>query len=102
MVKQLDTDINRVLRRIDLYKLSEKPRKAVAELKQSLIDARRYAQGYEYSETREEQLDNAKAAKKWLAGARAQILKASEFDIFGPIDVAHLTAQIDQLKADLK
>lgn len=80
----------------------EKGRKAINELKQNLIDAKIYTQDYELSEMRQEQLDNAKRAKKYLSLARRQILRASEFNVFGAVDVAHLTAQIDQAKADLK
>ena len=74
----------------------------MVELRQYLTDARVYAKDYELSEVREEQLDNAKKSKKWLEQARQQILRASESNVFGPIDVAHLSAQIDQAKADLK
>jgi hypothetical protein len=102
LVKQIDGQVNRILRQTDLAEVDEPGRKAVIELRQNLTDARVYAQDYELSEVREEQLDNAKKAKKWLEKARQQILRASEFDVFGPIDVAHLSAQIDQTKADLK
>jgi hypothetical protein len=57
---------------------------------------------YELSETREEQAKNAKFAKKWLNQAQKNILSASEFNIFDAIDVAHLSAQIDQVKDGLK
>jgi hypothetical protein len=102
LVKQVDGQVSRILRQADLDKAEEKGRKAVAELRQNLADAKVYAQDYELSEMREEQMDNAKKAKKWLEKARQQILRASEFNVFGPIDVAHLSAQIDQAKADLK
>jgi activator of HSP90 ATPase len=102
LVKQVDTQINMILRKTDWDEVGEKARKAVTELRQNLADAKVYAQDYELSEMRDEQLDNAKQAKKWLDQARQQILRASEFDVFGPIDVAHLTAQIEQIKADLK
>jgi hypothetical protein len=71
-------------------------------LQQDLTDARIYANDYELSETRDEQLDNAKKSKKWLEQARRNILAASEFNIFGAIDVAHLTAQVEQVKDMLK
>jgi hypothetical protein len=102
LVKEIDTQVNMILRRIDWDEVSEKGRKAALELRQNLTDARIYAQDYELSEMREEQESNAKKAKKWLAKAHQCILRASEFNVFGPIDVAHLTAQIDQAKADLK
>jgi ribosomal protein L9 len=94
--------VNMILRKTDWDEVGEKARKAVAELRQNLADAKVYAQDYELSEMRDEQLDNAKKAKEWLEQARQQILRASEFNVFGPIDVAHLTAQIEQVKADLK
>jgi activator of HSP90 ATPase len=102
LVKQIDLQVNMILRKTDWDEVGEKARKAVAELRQNLADAKIYAQDYELSEMRDEQLDNANKAKKWLEQARQQILRASEFDVFGPIDVAHLTAQIEQVKADLK
>lgn len=101
-VKEIDGQVNRILRQVKPDEYNEKSRKAIVELKQNLTDARIYAHDYELSETREEQVDNAKQAKKWLEQARTYILKASEHNIFDAIDVAHLSAQIDQLKADLK
>jgi hypothetical protein len=74
----------------------------LAKLQQNLVDSRIYARDYELSESREEQVDNAKKAKKWLEQAQKNILTASEFNIFGAIDVAHLSAQIDQIISELK
>jgi hypothetical protein len=102
LVKQIDTQVNMILRKTDWSEVSEKGRKAVAELRQDLIDAKTYTADYELSEMREEQLDNSKKASKWLEKARQAILRASEFNVFGPVDTAHLTAQIEQVKADLK
>lgn len=101
-VKEIDGQVSRLLRRVDWRKLSDKGQKAADELKQNLTDARIYAQDYELSEMREEQIDNAKKAKKYLDKSRQDILRVSEFNVFGPVDVAHLTAQIDQLKAELR
>ena len=87
---------------VDRLEIGERGRSALVKLSQSLDGARIYSQDYEVSEMRDEQLDNAKKAKRYLEQARQAILRASEFNIFGAIDVAHLTAQIDQAKADLK
>jgi hypothetical protein len=102
MVKQLDTQVTMILRGIELYKLEEKAAKAIASLRQVLEDARIYARDYELSEMREEQMNNAKKAKKFLEQARQHVLKASEFNVFGPIDVAHMSAQIDLIIDELK
>jgi hypothetical protein len=101
-VKQLDSQISNILRKVYLRKLSSKERDVLSMLQQNLVDSRIYIRDYELSETREEQLDNSKEAKKWLEQARKNILAASEFNIFGAIDVAHLSAQIDQIISDLK
>lgn len=100
--KRLEADIRQVLRKTDQAKIELKYRNALADLRQNLVDIRIYINAYEFSEERQEQLDNSKTAKKWLERARQNILKASEGNIFGAIDVAHLTAQIDQLIGELK
>jgi len=94
--------VRQTLRKIDQAKFELKYRKALADLRQNLIDIRIYVDAYELSEERGEQLQNAAAAKKWLAAARDNILTASEDNIFGAVDVAHLTAQIEQIIGDLK
>ncbi len=101
-VKRLEADIRQVLRNTDQTKLERKYREALAGLRQNMVDIRIYVNAYEFSEERPEQEQNAKTAKKWLAKARQNILKASEADVFGPADVAQLSAQIDQLIGDLK
>jgi hypothetical protein len=101
-VKQLDTQINTILRRFDLRTLTTKERDVLAKLQQNLNDSRIHTTDYELSETRDEQQDNANKAKKWLEQARANILAASEFNVFGTIDVAHLSAIIDQIISEIK
>ncbi len=102
LAKRLEADISLILRKIQLHKLSAKEREALAKLRQALADTKVYVHGYELSETRDEQLWNAKSGKKWLEQARRQILQASESNIFGAIDVAHLSAQIDQIIGSLR
>jgi hypothetical protein len=101
-VKQLDTQINTILRRFDLRTLTTKERDVLAKLQQNLNDSRIHTTDYELSETRDEQQDNANRAKKWLEQARTNILAASEFNVFGTIDVAHLSAIIDQIISEIK
>lgn len=102
LVKQIETQVSMILRKVDQQRLEVKPRTALANLRQALGDARIYARDYEFSEMRDEQLANAKKARKYLGQARQNILKASEFNVFGAADVAQLSAQIDQLIGELK
>lgn len=101
-IKRLDGEIRQILRNQDVSRLPAKQRGLLANLDQDLVDARKYVNAYELSETREEQLDNAKVARSWLSKARKCILSASEHDIFGAVDVASLSAQIDTIKDNLK
>ncbi|MDB5160696.1 MAG: hypothetical protein JWO96_76 [Candidatus Saccharibacteria bacterium] len=101
-IKRIEAQVRRVLSRVDIYKLGKRERAVIEQLRQNLNDARIYAQDYELSETREDQLKNAKIAKKWLVSAQANILAASQSDMFSPIEVAHLGAQIEQVMANLK
>ncbi len=100
--KQIEQEVNSVLRKFDLSRLGAKDRETLLDLKQDLVNCRVYASSYELSETRQEQTDHARHARSWLNKANKKILATSEYNIFGPVDVAHLSAQIDQLKSELK
>lgn len=101
-IKDLDAQVRRILRPVDLLKQDRTVRESVATLGQHLHDARIYAVDYELSETREEQVDNAKQARKYLKAASHAVLTASQHDIFSAIDVAHIIAVIEQVRADLR
>jgi len=96
-VKKLEAQVRQILRKLNMHQLSLKQKKFVSDLQQNLDDTRIYVADYESSETEQERLANARLAKTWLASAQKNILSASEYNIFGAIDVAHLGAQIDQI-----
>ncbi|HVO86303.1 MAG TPA: hypothetical protein VMT23_01035 [Candidatus Binatia bacterium] len=100
--RQLENQINGILRQADVYRLDQKQRTTVTNLSQNLVHIKTYTRDYELAETREDQLRDAKRAKRWLEQAQKNLLAASQFDIFGAVDVAHLSAQIDQIIGDLK
>jgi hypothetical protein len=101
-IKLVDGQINLIQRQLNLRLLSRKERDNLALLHQNLAEARIYAVDFELSETDEDRIKNVKTAKKWLANAQKRIVTASLTDIFEPVDVAHLSAQIEQVIADLK
>ncbi|HEX2615240.1 MAG TPA: hypothetical protein VHL10_07090 [Nitrososphaera sp.] len=98
----MEAQVNLVLRKFDITRLGSVQRENILTMKRELAQSRVYARDYELSETREEQVTNAKRTKLWLGRARRRILKASESNIFGAADVAQLSAQIDQITGDLK
>jgi hypothetical protein len=101
MIKGLETQLVGVLSALDVYSLPPAQRKVVTELRRDIVDARLDVRDYELSETRPEQLSKAKIAQERLDQARKLILVASEQGIFTAIDVAQLTAIIEQISSHL-
>lgn len=54
--------------------------------------------GFEYADSGKEQVEYAAKLHKRLTKLHAAILKASESDLFSPIDVAELSTNIELLK----
>lgn len=96
-MQRTEGQIKSLLRGIDRDLLEPAEKKAVAGLQRQAIDARLDIRDYELSETREEQLKCALAAKKRLAKLQAAILAVGP--MFGPTDVAQLSAELEQINA---
>ena len=101
-IKALETEVNGRLAALDIMILPTGERKLIASLKSELIDARLDIRDYELSETREEQLGKAKEAKLRLERIRKAILAASEYNVFGSVDVAQLTARLGQISEQVR
>lgn len=71
-------------------------------MRQLMADARLDARDYELSETRAEQLENAITTKNRLEKLRLLILRSSERDVFSAIDVAQISAQLDEIVDQLR
>ena len=102
LIKQLEGSISRQLAGLDLLELPVNQRNTVTRLKRDLVDARLDVRDYELSETRQQQLDNAKLASKRLHQVNHYILLASEANLFGPADVAQLSSQVEQIITNLR
>lgn len=101
VVKQLQGDVLRLLSGIDTTILDTKEQQAIEGLRNNLVDVRLEVQNYELAETRDHQLRNAKAARKYLHSIEKLII-SNPSGVFGPVDVAHLTAYIGQITDRLK
>jgi hypothetical protein len=97
LIKQLETQIIGLLAAVDVYDLPTTERKVVTTLKRELADARLDIRDYEFSETRDEQLQNALVAKERLRIISKHILKVSEYNIFSAVDVALASAQLERI-----
>ena len=99
-MQRAETYMKTLLRSIDPDTLEDTERKAVAYMKRLLVDVRLDIRDYELSETRLEQVENAVEAKNRLAKLQACILAAGT--VFGPADVAQLSAQLEQINGWLQ
>lgn len=99
--KELEQHVNRIMATYDLPTLSHAEQKAVATLKNQLIDARLDVRDYELAETRAEQLEFARAGRAHIEELQKSILKASEYHLLGATDVAHISALADHLHDEL-
>lgn len=100
--KELSNQLTSILSQLDVDALPRDEQRLVATIKRQLEDVRLDARDYDFAETRVEQQHNATLAKKNLEKLRANILKASEFNLFGAVDVAMASAHIEQLISDLQ
>lgn len=95
-MQRVEGQIKAILRTADTDTLEPAERKALAGLRRLVVDTRLDIRDYELSETREEQLKCAVAAQKQLAKLEKVILTAGA--VFGPADVAQLSAQLQQIE----
>ena len=72
-------------------------RQLLSAIKRLAIDAKLDVRDYEYAETRTEQIVLGKTGVKRLEELRKTLVAASEYNLFSAIDVAQLSAQIEQL-----
>lgn len=101
LTQSLERSVMGVLTRIDLYNLEAPAARVTHSLKKRLIEARLDIRGYELSETREEQLKGASGGRRKLEEIRKDILAASEYNIFNPVDVAQISAQLELISERL-
>ncbi len=98
-MQQIDRQVKGVLRTIQHDELDREEAKLVKQLKQLCNEARLDVRDYEYAETREVQAKAGVAAHKSLTSVEKCIVRLS--GIFGPADVAELSARVDQIRSRL-
>ena len=97
LIRSLQTQMLGLLRQFDTFGMEKIERELIVALKHDLADTRLDVRDYELSETRAEQLGKALVAKQGLERIRKSILTASEYNVFSAVDVAQLTAQVEEV-----
>ncbi len=101
LVGQLKQEVLQQLSKIDITSLATKEQQIVERLRNEIVDARLEVKDYELAETRDDQLRNAQAAKKRLHKAE-QLILLNPGNVFGPVDVAHISAYISDIRDKLR
>ena len=97
LMQGLQTQLSAILSPIDMHSLPGETQKIILPVRQQIIDARLDIRDYELAETRAEQIRLRGAAVERLGGLQERVLVASSHGIFGPADVAQISAQIQQI-----
>ena len=101
-MRLLEQQVRRNFAAIELADLPKEERGMTEDLLRSLAEAKLDVRDYEFAETRAEQATLIAPAKKRIEAVRVAIIwLSSHGGIFGPADVAHLTASLDVVAEQL-
>lgn len=98
----MERELNGILSALDIDIIGRETTKIITAIRRLAGDARLDVRDAEMADTRAEMEKNILAAEKRLDDLRIQIVKASEHGIFGAIDVAQLSAELDEIVAKLR
>lgn len=100
IAQQLDRRIKGIVRTFDVELLSREQRELLQKLKQACNEVKLDVRDYEYAQTRDEQLKWVKITRHNLRAQESIVLMLG--DIFGPADIAELSAQIQLLQSKIE
>jgi hypothetical protein len=99
-LRQVEFTLNALWGNVELQDLETPARRSLEAVRRQVYSAQVVAKDYEMSESEEDtraQLKLLPKAVKSLEQLRASILKASEYDLIGAVDIALMSAQLDEL-----
>lgn len=99
-LRQVEFMLNRQWRDVDLQEIETAARKSLEAVRKQVQLAQATAKDYELVESEEDTHAQVRLLPKVvrsLEQLRAGILKSSEYDLIGTVDVAQLSAQLDEL-----
>lgn len=102
MARELEGAIGKAVAKLDIDALPLAQQKMIADLRRQATDIRLDTRDYDFAETRVEQQATSREARTRLEQMRQNIVATSHWDIFSAVEVAHLSAQIQQLISSLQ
>lgn len=101
-VKELERHVRGILSPLDVPVLTRPEQKLINDIKRLLTDVRLDVRDYEFADTRAEQARYAVAGRTRLEQLEHAVLAASEYNLFGAVDVAQTTAYMQKIKTSLR
>jgi len=101
LARSLQSQIAQLLRSFDIPDLPSAERDVLLAMKRQTADIRLDVRDYGLAETKAEQERAAAALRVRLGECNALIVQAGGFGLMSAVDVAHLSAITEQLKATL-
>lgn len=98
--QQLDRRVKGILREVDMEQLPREERELVRKVRLACNEVKLDVRDYEYAQTRLEQEKWVKIAKHNIRALETLLLALG--DIFGPADVAELSAQLQLLQSNIE
>jgi|JI10StandDraft_1071094.scaffolds.fasta_scaffold50873_4 hypothetical protein len=98
--RQLDLKIKIILRGVDRENTSQVKKRALEQIRLACNEVKLDVRDYEYAETLAEQKKWARIGRHNLKALEQNILLLD--DVFGPADVAELSAVIEQVRLALR
>ncbi len=102
LIKRLERRILGMLAALDVDLIGPETARRIARLKQVVVDAKLDVRDYEMADSRIEMSQLAEEAISRMEQVRTALLAASEHGIFGAIDVAQLTVELEQIIVQMK
>ena len=102
LAKELARQLGGILSSQDIDSLSREERDIAVSIKQLLDHVRLGTRDYDFADTKYEQEQSAVEAKQYLEQLQLLVLKGSEYNLFGAVDVAHASARIQQIISKLQ
>ncbi len=99
--KALDAQLRTIVSSFDIDALQPRERDILRSLRSLITDVRLDMRDYGIAETKRQQDAAAKAIRTRLEQLEKIIITAGEYNLVGAVDVAHLSAEAQQLMADV-
>lgn len=101
LAKALHAQVTSLVRAFDVYELPATERTLLTRIVRQAADIRLDVREYGMAETKAAQDRTADEVRSRLKQLEAAIMQAGGAGLFGPADVAHLSAVIQQLMSEL-